>query len=761
LAGGLGVGTSAFGQTAPSAAPTPTPSAAPPAEMAELAEVVVTARRREESAQKVPVSISSISNAAIEDRHIENISEVQFLVPSLRITPSLLAGTFVDFALRGLRSTGVVTYFSEVPANAAAVGNELYDLDSIQVLKGPQGTLFGKNTTAGAVLIRPARPTDSTDGYVEFGAGDYGLRTGQAMFNTPLSDKLWLRVSGQFTKRDGTLNVVAATPEGQPQSEASNSIDSVSARISLLYKPMSGIENLLIVDVFNADQSAAQGKIVESAPCPANPAFVQTVILGACRYGAPWQAFFNAETAVGPRNTLNPTPAVFRDSTWGVSDLSSFALNDNLTIKNIFGWRSDRITRDTDGDGTPFSLFYGDELYKYRFYSDEAQLQGTFDRVKFVVGAFYSNNRTDTNELFSVAIPSFLDPITRYGTLTDVNKALYSQGTYAVTERFNLTAGFRYTWDQQHFVQHDFTGALGCSYATNDIFADHVNFATCTFDQAVSFKEPSWTFSADYQLTDKILAYATTRKGFNAGGINSSPPTAFGTEKINDVEVGLKSDLRAFDFPLRVNLSAFQSKYKDIQRSDTTFVGGQPKSIIKNAAAATVKGVELQTQALLGRFDLTANGTYLNAKYDRFPADIAPGVTVDLSGNRLAQAPKFSASVTAAYHLPVSANIASDLTPQVTWAYQSTIYFDDFNTNNNALPNYTDPFNTQAGYSLWNAELIAKDLMGSKVTATVYVKNLGNKLYAQNLTTALSSFGYATAIWGDPRMWGVTLRYRF
>jgi iron complex outermembrane receptor protein len=633
-------------------------------------------------------------------------------------------------------------------------------LDSIEVLKGPQGTLFGKNTTAGAILIRPARPTDSTDGYVEFGAGDYNLRQGQGMFNTPLSDKLWLRVSGQFIKRDGTLNVIGAAPEGAPQAEASNSVDSTSLRISLLYKPTTGIENLLIVDTFNSDQSAAQGKIIESAPCPANPSFVQTLILGACRYGAAWTQFFNAEQAVGAHETLNPTPAAFRDNTWGVSDLGSFALNDNLTIKNIFGWRSDQITRDSDGDGTPFSLFYGDNVYKYRFYSDELQLQGTFDRLKFVTGAFYSNNRTDANELFSVADPSLLDPIHRFGTLTDVNKALYTQGTYAVTDKFNLTAGFRYTWDNQHFVQHDFTGGF-CSYAANDIFANYVNFDSCTFNQTVTFKEPSWTFSGDYQLTDKILAYATARKGFNAGGINSSPPTAFGTEKINDVEVGLKSDLRVGEIPVRINLSAFQSKYKDIQRSDNTFVNGQPKSIIKNAAAATVKGIELQSETLIAGFDFSANGTYLDAKYDTFPSEIAPGVSVDLSGNRLAQAPKFSATVTAAYHIPVSSSIASDLTPEVTWSYQSTIYFDDFNTEDNSLPNYTDPFNRQDGYGLWNAQVVARDVLGSKVTATVFVKNLTDKLYAQNLTSALSSFGYATVIYGDPRMWGVTLRYRF
>jgi iron complex outermembrane recepter protein len=512
--------------------------------------------------------------------------------------------------------------------------------------------------------------------------------------------------------------------------------------------------------VYNADEAAAQGKIVESAPCPTNATFVQTVILGACRYGAAWTTFFNAETAVGPQDTLNPTPSKFLDDTWGISDLSTGNINDNLSVKNIFGWRSDRITRDTDGDGTPFSLFYGDEAYKYRFYSDEAQLQGTFDRVKFVSGAFYSNNRTDEDELFTVADPSFLDPILRYGTLEDVNKALYSQTTYAVTDKFNLTGGFRYTWDEQRFVQHDFTGG-SCTYATNDIFASHVNFPTCTFNQEVTFDEPSWTFSGDYQLTDRILAYATGRKGFNAGGINSSPPTAYGSENLKDVEIGLKSDLRIFGFPLRANLSAFQSDYKDIQRQDTTFVDGVPKSVIENAASATVRGIELQSEVLIGRFDLNFNGTYLDAKYDKFPLEISPGVTVDLSGNKLGQAPKLSSNVTAGYHLPVSSKVASDLTTQVTWSYQSTIYFDDFNTNNNALPNYTDPFNRQSGYSLWNAQLLAKDLMGSKVTATVFVKNLTDKVYYQNLTTALSSFGYATAVYGDPRMWGVTLRYHF
>jgi iron complex outermembrane receptor protein len=732
-----------------------------------IQEVVVTARRREESAQKVPIAIASITGGALEQRQIKDVSEIQFLVPTLRVTSSQQANQFVSFALRGLRSAGVVTYFSEVPARAAAAGHELYDLDSLQVLKGPQGTLFGKNTTAGAVLLQPARPRDKTEGDIEIGAGDYGFRSVQGMFNVPLTDNLFFRVAGQLIQRDGITKIVGPQSAG---AEDQNSIDSSSVRASLLFQPANGFENLLILDHFNASQEAAQPKLVASMNCPANPAFVQTVILGACRYIPPettalglpsWNEFFAQETAVGPRNTLNPATGHLRMDTLGVSNLTSFEVNDHVTVKNIFGYRDDEIARAFDGDGTAFPLFYGDADYDYHFYSDELQLQITADRLKLIVGAFYSRDRTRADETFPVAVPSFLNPITRFGTLNETSKALYSQATYAVTDQLNLTAGFRYTWENKHFVQHDFTGALGCSYAADDPFAQYVDLARCEFDQSIDFKEPSWTFSADYQLTDQMLIYATARRGFNSGGINSSPPTAFGTEKIDDVEVGFKSDLRIAAFPVRLNLSAFHSKYADIQRQNTNFVNGQPKSFIENAAEATVEGIELESETVLGDFELGASVAYLDAKYDKFGVQTTPGVEVDVSGNKLAQAPQWTSSVRAGYHVPIDPGLAADLSANVTWAYQSTIYFEDFNTGDSALPNFIDPFNTQKSYDLWNAELVAKDVLGKPVTVSVFVKNIGDEVYSINRTSALASFGYATAIWGEPRTWGATLRYRF
>jgi iron complex outermembrane recepter protein len=732
----------------------------------EIQEVLVTARRREESAQKVPIAIASISGDALQQRQITNVSEVQFLVPTLRITSSQQANQFVSFALRGLRSAGVVTYFSEVPSRAAATGRELYDLDSLQVLKGPQGTLFGKNTTAGAVLLQPARPRENLEGYLEVGAGDYDLRTGQGMFNAPLSETLLLRVAGQMVQRDGITERVGPLASGVP---AANSVDSSSARASLLFRPTSGFENLVIVDYFHANEEAAQPKIVASTPCPANPAFVQTVILGACRFVPPsttalglpsWSEFVADEIDAGPRSTLNPSRGKLEVDTLGVSNITTFELNDLLTIKNIFGYREDEIGRAFDGDGTAFPLFYGDAEYDYRFYSDELQLQATLDRLKLIVGAFYSNDRTRTDELFSVAVPSFLDPITRFGTLKETSKAVYSQATYSVTDQLNLTAGVRYTWDDKHFVQHDFTGP-GCTYSANDLFAQYVDLASCEFDQNVEFEEPSWTFSADYQLTDKLLVYATARRGFNSGGINSSPPTAFGTEKIDDVELGFKSDLRVGDFPVRVNMSAFHSDYRDIQRQNTNFVNGQPKSFIENAAAATVKGVELESETIIGSLDLAAAVSYLDAAYDEFAVQVSPGVFADVSGNKLAQAPEWTSSVRATYHLPIASQLASDLAASVSWSYQSTIYFEDFNTGNAALPNDIDPFNTQDAYELWNAELTARDLAGKPLTLTLFVKNISDEVYSINRTSALVSFGYATAIWGEPRTWGATLRYRF
>lgn len=727
-------------------------------------DIVVTARRRSEAAQDVPVTISAVSGEELKSRQITDFSEVQFLVPTLRVSAGTSGRQSANFSLRGLRSNGVVLYFNEVPVSSDAANRALYDLQNIQVLKGPQGTLFGTNTTAGAILIQPARPTHQTEGFVELQAGNRDMIGGQAMFNVPLTDSLSLRAAGQFKKRAGLTKYVSNIPG--PTLRNQDSEDYSSFRISLLFDPVEGFENLLTIDRFYADEEPSYKKITAISPCPGTPSIGQLLTLGACKYRPPltttlglpsFEQFFATESKLGPFETANPYQGRSLTDSWGATNITSFALNDQITIKNIFGYWHLKANRTSDGDGTIFDSLQSNYISKTRHVSNEVQVQADISRLKLIVGAYYSNDRVDGGNFFRSAAPGPLDPIVRDNTNIDENKAIFAQATYAVTDRLNVTAGARYTWQTKDVRSVDFTGGR-CSFpATNPA----VDIVTCTFRASVEFREPSWTFGLDYNVAPNVLVYGTARRGFNGGGVNTTPPVPYDTEKLDDIEIGAKSEFRLGGVPIRANISAFRSKYSGIQRRITAFVDNVPAAYIRNASAAKVQGIEIQGDIHLGQLDLSASGTYLDAKYTNFQTELAPGQFADLTANALAQAPKYTGSVTAAYHVPIDAKVAERLTASVTWSYQSVIYFEDFNQLDATLNNRIDPFNTQSAFSIWNAQLSASNVLGTGFGVQAFIKNIANKLYAVSKSNALGSFGFATSIWGEPRTYGVAINYRF
>jgi iron complex outermembrane receptor protein len=267
--------------------------------------------------------------------------------------------------------------------------------------------------------------------------------------------------------------------------------------------------------------------------------------------------------------------------------------------------------------------------------------------------------------------------------------------------------------------------------------------------------------AADYKLTDGTLGYITARRAFNSGGINPAPPVPYKEEIINDVEMGIKNDSKIAGLPVRTNISVFHSKYNDIQRNVTFFYQGQPSTIIRNAASATIWGVEIENEARIANLELSAGYSYVHAKYDSFNTELSPGVTTNLTNSALAEAPKSTANATVAYHVPVAPQFASDVRASVTASYQSTIYFSDINETNINLSNTIDPLTQQGQYTIFNAGITATDFLKPGFCVTLYVKNLTNKLYAQNKESVMSLFGYATAIYGDPITWGASVRYRF
>jgi iron complex outermembrane receptor protein len=733
-------------------------------EIAGLAEVVVTARKRTESAQSTPIAVNVFSAEQMKDLQIADSKDLEAEVPSLVVASNSLGGRErPTFALRGLRSNGVVTYFSEVPADSAVIGRSLYDLDSIQVLKGPQGTLFGQNTTAGALLFGPAKPTSKQEGFLELSGGDYNLFGMQAMLNVPVSDKLMVRFAGELVNRSGFEQYIGSDPTVRNQDSDSHQ----SERLSVLYRPTDDISTLTVLDRFYSDEAPAWSKLVASAPCPPNPTIGDFFTFAACKYVPPltttfglpsWTTAANAELALPPYKTTDPFQGRSLTDSWGAANVTTVNLTDHLTLKNIFGYRRDHFLTDQDTDGTVLALQGSISVDQNRRATDEVQLQGNFDRLNWIVGGYYSNERTENHGQYDLAEPeSPISPVILHNVAVNKSFAAYTQATYKVTDRLSLTAGYRQTWEYKKIDQSEyFAGFCGLSPSP------YVDYTTCTDSQKATFVDPSWTFGPEFKLTDHMLAYVTTRRGFNSGGFNLQGPPTYATEKLTDVEVGLKTDWSLAGRPVRTNLAVYRSDYTDIQRQIRLFVANVPATVEANAAAADVYGVELQIEANASRyFDIAANGSWIDAKYKNFITQFAPGQFVNLSSNALAQAPKVSASVSPTFRWPVPASIGSDVYLMVTWSYQSRIFFEDSNQTDPFLSNRLDAYSQQAGYSLFNAELAWKQVMGTHADLRFFGKNLGNKLYADFAGNNLSTYGVADTIYGEPRTWGVSVAYHF
>jgi iron complex outermembrane receptor protein len=736
------------------------------AEAASLPEVLVTARRRIENAQTTPVAVDVFSGDQMQDLQITESKDLEAEVPSLEVNSDALgARERPTFALRGLRSVGVVTYFSEVPADSSVIGRSLYDMESIQVLKGPQGTLFGQNTTAGALLFGPAKPTDKQDGFIELSAGDYSMYGLQGMLNAPLSDKLMVRFAGEIVDRSGFEQYVGPP---DPTLVSQDSLSHNSERMSVLYKPTDGVTNLTIVDRFYSDEAPAWSKLVAYAACPANPTIGQLLTFAACKYVPPlttanglpvWSTTANREIALPPFETTDPFQGRSLTDSWGAENVTIFDLTDHIDLRNIFGFRRDHFLTSQDTDGTVFPLQTVISVDRNRRATDELQLQGNFDRLTWIVGAYYSDYRTENNGDYGVAEPdSPISPVLLHSINDDKSYALYTQATYRITDRLSLTAGYRQTQEDKTLAESE-TLAGFCGFAPGP----GVDYATCTESRSATFHEPSWTFGPDFKISDNVLAYVTTRRGFNSGGFNLvGPSPTYATEKLTDVEVGLKTDWSLAGRPVRTDVALYRSDYADIQRAIFLFVNNIPYGVTANAASADVYGAELQIKASLSPyFELSAGGSWIDAKYNKFVTAFAPGEFVNLTSNALANAPKVSTTVSPKLHLPVPRSLGSDLFFTVTWAYQSRIYFQDSNQTNPYISNTLDAYSQQAGYSLFNAEIAWKQVMGSHADMRFYSKNLGNKVYADVTSNNLSTYGVANAIYGEPRTWGVSVAYHF
>ncbi|MET0985667.1 MAG: TonB-dependent receptor [Steroidobacteraceae bacterium] len=773
-------------------------STTPKAETLEA--IIVTARRVEENLQEVPTAVTAFQDKDIEAKQIKNAGDLMYNVPSLSVAQTA-AGTGPNYGLRAQRqfvgvATGVVTYLADVPVDANTTYRHTYDMASLQVLKGPQGTLFGANSNGGAFLFVPKAPTDEFEGFVEGALGNYDRREMTAAINLPVNDKLAFRIAGRMVRQDGYTKNVNPCPlnlfkSGCQKAKAQDDEDYESYRVAMSWKPTDWLKNdLTYFDTY--DHSVG----------PSSVAFA---------FGGGTQLFFapplsnilgttTTDEALALQDSLGKRKVYsdqvkrkFHDG--GLSNVTAIDINDKLTIKNIFGWQhsDDDIWRDQDGSPIAGS-FQGSRptsVPAVETYTEELQVLGSFmdDKVKYVAGGFFSRLDDDGSRNHVSTFVYYLSPA-QYQTLgallpflpfplppsltqltdltgvgpgvkmdTDVD-AYYGNLTFdlgSMVEGLSLSGGYRHTkTDTTQKARQDLVNGqcLAQEQRNTRLDAD-----TCTIITENNDSGNNYSAALQYQINDRAMVYFATRKGFKPGGVNMASvqdPNFFTyePEEITDYELGIKTDFNLGDVLVRANIALYTSDYKDIQH---TYVEQQPSGVpaivTYNAQKATIQGVEPEIQIqLTPNFNVGVFYSYLDASFDKFLIERSDGTTTDKSDETFSAVSEHTVGVNWNYRVPLDGRYGE-------FAFGGNFYYRSKQTfAESTLGVPTDLF--VPGYDVTNLRLDWV-VPNTRVKVAGMVTNVFDKAYVVGGADYTTSVGYAIKQYGPPRMYRFQVGYEF
>jgi iron complex outermembrane receptor protein len=760
--------------------------------------VIVTARRREEDAQKIPGSLSVISGALLDRSYTVNTQELSQLVPALNYSSANPRNT--AFTIRGLGSSvvavsqandglepGVGFYVDQVyHARPATAAFDFSDIEQVEVLRGPQGTLFGKNSTAGAINITTRAPTFTTEGEAEISYASYNfLQVKGAVSGPIIGDTLAGRVSVVSTRRDGLIDNVVT---GRDQ----NGIGNQAIRGQLLFRPSEDLSVKLSADFTNFQSNCCTQVYYATATRPTSGTDATMYRTATRQFGGPLglAAQFNyAPPSTNPYDRKTDIDAALGADTneGGVGVIADWNLG-AATLTSVSAWRFWNWDAANDRDYTSIPIQIEQHIpSRQDQYSQELRLASNGDhKLSYVGGLYFFRQRvigrpisiygpaaaryligtTTGTGAAAVAVPSNL--LDGYGTdgRTDFRSdsyAAFGEVNWKPVDRLTLTGGLRYTYEEKEGTYDTFT--FGGLQTTNAA----LNAAKLSIlrgqNYAASDKDGALTGRANiaYQATDGILAYASYARGEKSGGINMSglplndqnlPATGTAVvrpEKNTAYEVGLKTQL--FDRRLIFNVDGYYTRVTDFQANVTdTRAAAALRTYLANIPKVTVKGFEADATALVTRnLSLRGSVAYADGKYDSYPAAPCPierigntAAVCDLSGQRLSSLPRWSYTLGADYDRPI-ADIGSGF-----------VHVD----SNTRTRQFGDPsgsaFTVIDGYTVVNGSIGFRSKRGWELA--VFSRNLLNKDYIQNVTIQAGNSGLILATPSDPRTIGLTFR---
>ena len=748
-------------------------------------DVVVTARRRQERAQDVPIALSVVGEQQLETSGDFTLTQVQQLVPSLQVFGGNARNTNIN--IRGLGSnaitndgleTGVGFYVDGVYYGRVGQSQfDLVDLDRIEVLRGPQGTLFGKNTTAGAINITTKAPSFTPEFQGEASGGDHGYYQLRGSVSAPIvGDLVAFRLSLADTSRDGFVTNIHT-------GHKDNDYRNFSARGQLLIQPSSDLSIRLIGDYSKQKQHAVLNSQVLAFSTYDNGAAISNNFLDRAKRAGytPVLAdpFARLADADAPYQANQKSYGVSGEIDWKISPAVA------LTSITAYRWWDWYPLNDQDFTSLPINPTGGTVNHQRQF-SQELRLASTDGgRIDWVVGAYYFyqivngygsyslgpaaanwNYPTTDPVVANAAVNGFqsdslLVPVTH-------SAAAFGQATWKITDALKLTGGLRYTHETKRGLFDQFTVAgpdLSTLTAAQQTAAQKIRdslYPVTDYTARLSNDNVSGLIDLAYNLSKGALIYASYSRGGKSGGLSlgvlpAGISAAVKPEKVNAYEVGLKSQL--FDRHLTLNLAGFWNDVSDYQTAIVTFVGNTTSSIryIANIPSVRSRGIEGDlTWAPTKLISFTASGTYDEAIYRDYsnapqaPENLNLGPLQDLSGEPLAGAPKFTYVLGADAAQPVAAWHGQDvlLYGHADYSHRSSF----FSAPTNSRYSLITP------YGVLNARIGIRTSDG-KWDLSVWTRNLTDTNYYQNLSVA--NYGLVTGLLGDPRTFGATIRTRF
>jgi iron complex outermembrane receptor protein len=715
-----------------------------------LATVVVTSQRREQALQDVPAAVSAISGAELQSRQIVDVKALSGNAPSLVIVDTPVGKNNMIVGLRGITPTSISSnndptvgvYVNGVYyARTAGANSALIDMESVEVIRGPQGTLFGRNTIGGALNMTTKAPRQKFEGSLAAGAGNYGQRSLSGMLNLPLGEKVAARLVVDDLKRDGYGRTDILNQELGDENRR-------YYRASLRLRPLAPLLVDLTYDKFTSD-AASQVWIVNYF----DPAIAAASLAPIAAYRQ--DGGYTSHAGFNPRNTtdVNNSTATLRwNAEWA-------------TVKSISAYRQLATVSGYDLDATPVFV---NQLQRYGVsghqLTQELQVYGNAleNRLDWITGAYYFREALRDSSL--VTTPSGAATLGRLNEFdsAQTSASVFGQLTYAVLPRLRATAGARLVKDTRSVNYYaprylvetgvPLVGAAGCALA-----AAGLDQGGCHYVPAKLHADYiPWTLGMDYKLGDGTLLYGKVSRGFRSGGYqpggatNRFGYTPFDKEQVISYEAGSKMEL--FQRRLRLNLATYLAKYHDIQQITPQFPPGSTTTIssVLNAGNATVKGIELDAQLRLADLTLAATFGRTDPAFDNGPFAGLSFVTTAKTTYSLAADYPLSTPL-GRVHLHLDYNWRSDIA-----------FFQPVNTN--VLP--FRPLsagqvasNTQPGYGLLNA-MFTLNLPDNKTRVSLWGKNLAGEYYWAR-SNSLYVQGYNNQTPGDPRTFGVNVDYRF